>query len=98
MFRFKVGDKVRLSDNVESNRLHGMPGTVMKIAQGITFYPYQVEFENGSTLYFNEGELVDAERGEMTQLDRIEKKLDRMLFRFFGEYMTEDGKFERRVT
>lgn len=94
---FKVGDKVQIADNIESTKLRGMAGTVIEIDALKVMYPFKVEFENGSVLFFSSAELVGVEREEMSQLDRIEKKLDRILFRFFAESMTEDGKFEKGV-
>lgn len=94
---FTVGDKVQIADNIESAMLRGMPGTVIQIDPLKVMYPFQVEFENGSVLYFSSDELTEVGQTDLTQLERIERKLDRILSRVCGEYMAMNGTFKKGV-
>lgn len=65
-------------------------------------------FFSGGDLYFkglsgayggNSYEIIESapQQAQVTQeqIDRIEKKIDRLLGRFFGEKMNENGEFKR---
>ena len=61
MSKFKVGDRVKTSENSTSPSQHGLYGKVIKVDESSdTTLPYLCDFEDGRQVWMEEYELVTS--------------------------------------
>ena len=93
----KIGDKVKVLVDYMTPALIGDIATVVSLEGGEKWPIITTVDGKESTghFYFTESE-VEPLAPEVSQLDRIERKMDRLLLRFFGEVYQPDGTFVKR--